>query len=252
MNRTLLLLAAAAALVLAQDEPPQAGAGGGRGGAGGAALGTPNPQPFERVINKDAKTKKGLFIVHQVGERFYYEIPKRELGAQLLWNTQIAKTTVGVGYGGGQVANRVVAWELHNNRVYLRDINFSVTAKADTPIAEAVRNANNDTIIMAFNVAAYHDGDPVIDIGRLFNTDVAEISARQQLGATAFDASRSFIDHISTFPITSKPRRPPPTRAPETRRRTRADAAGSASRRCAGPARRSCCITAWSGCRKSR
>ncbi|MBZ5602720.1 MAG: zinc-dependent metalloprotease [Acidobacteriia bacterium] len=200
MNRTLLLLAAAAALVLAQDEPPQAGAGGGRGGAGGAALGTPNPQPFERVINKDAKTKKGLFIVHQVGERFYYEIPKRELGAQLLWNTQIAKTTVGVGYGGGQVANRVVAWELHNNRVYLRDINFSVTAKADTPIAEAVRNANNDTIIMAFNVAAYHDGDPVIDIGRLFNTDVAEISARQQLGATAFDASRSFIDHISTFP----------------------------------------------------
>ena len=192
-----------APVVLAQDEPPQTGGGGGGRGAiggGGAALGTPNPQPFDRVINKDAKTKKGLFTVYQVGERYFYEIPKAELGKQYLWNTQIAKTTVGVGYGGGQVTNRVVAWELHNNRVYLRDINFSVTAKPDTPIAEAVKNANNDTIILSFNVAAYHDGDPVIDVSRLFNTDVPEFSARQHLGATAFDASRSFIDHISTFP----------------------------------------------------
>jgi hypothetical protein len=98
------------------------------------------------------------------------------------------------------VTNRVVTWELHNNRVYLRDINFSVTAKPDMPIAEAVRHSNNATIIMAFNVAAYHDGDPVIDVSRLFNTDVPEMSARQQLGATAFDAARSYIDHVSPYP----------------------------------------------------
>ena len=186
----------------AQDEPQQGagGGGGGRGGGGGAALGNPNPQPYERVITKDAKTKNGLFTVHQVGERFYYEIPKAQLGAQFLWNTQIAKTTVGVGYGGGQVANRVVSWEMRNNRVYLRDINFSVTANPDSPIAEAVKDSNNATIIMAFNVAAYHDGDPVIEVTRLFNTDVPEMSARQELGATAFDASRSFVDHIATYP----------------------------------------------------
>ncbi len=200
MSRFLLILTASAALLSAQDEPTQTG-GGGRGGAGGgpAALAPPNPQPFDRVI-RDAKSKKGLFTVHQVGDRFYYEIPKKELDVQYLWNTQIAKTAIGVGYGGGQVTNRVVAWELHNNRIYLRDINFSIAAKPDEPIAEAVKNANNDTIIMAFNVAAYHDGDPVIDVSRLFTTDVNEISARQHLGATGFDASRSFIDHISTFP----------------------------------------------------
>jgi hypothetical protein len=183
-----------------QDEPPQAApAAGGRGG-GGAAQGTPNPQPYDRIITKEAKTKKGLFIVHQIGERFFYEIPKNELNTQLLWNTQIAKTTVGVGYGGAQVTNRVVTWELHNNRVFLRDINFSVTAKPDTPIAEAVKDSNNATIIMSFNVAAFHDGAPVIDVSRLYNTDVPEMSARQQLGATAFDASRSYIDHVSPYP----------------------------------------------------
>jgi hypothetical protein len=203
----LLLVAlsiAAANLIFAQDDPPQGGgaAGGGRGGGGGAAaLPPPNPQAFDRVITKEAKSKKGLFTVHQVGERFYYEIPKAEMGKQYLWNTQIAKTTVGVGYGGGQVGpSRVVEWELHNNRVYLRDVNFSVTARADSPIAEAVKASNNATIIMAFNVAAYHDGDPVIDVSRLYNTDVPEFSARQQLGATAFDASRSFIDHIASYP----------------------------------------------------
>jgi len=196
-----LLLALAAVGAVAQDEPAQGG-GGGRGGAGAGAavLPPPNPQPFDRVITKDAKTKKGLFTIHQVADKFYYEIPKSELGKQYLWNTQISKTTIGVGYGGGQVTNRVVAWELRNNRVYLRDINFSVAAKPDEPIAEAVKSANNDTIILAFNVAAYHDGDPVIDVARLFTTDVPEISARQHLGATAFDASRSYIEHISTFP----------------------------------------------------
>jgi Met-zincin/Domain of unknown function (DUF5117)/Domain of unknown function (DUF5118) len=201
LSAILLALVAAAALV-AQDEPTQGGAGGGagRGGGGGAALAAPNPQPYERVITKEAKSKKGLFTVHQVGERFYFEIPKSELGKQYLWNTQIAKTTVGAGYGGGQLADQVVAWELRNNRVYLQEINFSLSASPDSPIATAVKDANNDTIIMAFNVAAYHDGAPVIDVSRLYNTDVPEFSARQHIGATAFDASRSFIDHVSTFP----------------------------------------------------
>src|SRR5580658_9738360 len=193
----LILLAAASAHLPAQDEPVPGAAPGGRGGAG---LNAPNPQPFDRVITKDAKSKKGLFTVHQVGERFFFEIPKSELGKQYLWNTQIAKTTVGVGYGGGQLVDQVVAWELRNNRVYLQEINFSISASADSPIAMAVKDANNDTIIMAFNVAAYHDGAPVIDVSRLYNTDVPEFSARQHVGATAFDASRSFIDHISTFP----------------------------------------------------
>jgi hypothetical protein len=197
-----LLALVTASVLIAQDEPAQTGAGaaGGRGGGGGAALAAPNPQPFERVITKDAKSKKGMFTVHQVGERYFYEIPKKELGKQYLWNTQIAKTTVGAGYGGGEVTEKVVEWEMRNNRVYLRDVDFSIHADPDSPLAAAVNDANNDTIVMAFNVAAYHDGDPVIDVSRLYNTDVPEFSARQHIGASAFDASRSFIDHITPYP----------------------------------------------------
>jgi hypothetical protein len=205
MNRSILalvLFGVASSALMAQDDPaiPAAGAAAGGRGGGGAALGVPNPQPFDRVITKEAKSKKGLFTVYQLGERFFYEIPKQELGKQFLWNTQISKNTVGAGYGGGQVTEKVVAWDLRNNRVYLRDIDFSINADPDSPIALAVKSANNDTIVMAFNVAAYHDGDPVIDVSRLYNTDVAEFSARQRIGATAFDASRSYIDRITPYP----------------------------------------------------
>ncbi len=187
---------------MAQDDPatPPAGAAGGRGGAAGAALGVPNPQPFDKVITKDAKSKAGLFTVYQLGERFFFEIPKKELGKQYLWNTQIAKTTVGAGYGGGQLTEKVVEWELRNNRVYLRDIDFSIAADPDSPISLAVKSANNDAIIMAFNVSAYHDDNPVIDVSRLYNTDVPEFSPRQNIGATAFDASRTYIERISPYP----------------------------------------------------
>src|SRR4051794_31068535 len=112
-RKTLLLLVSlfSAAAVIAQDNPPeqqQAPAGGGFGGRGGGASAVPDPQPYERVITKDAKSKQGLFTVHQVRERYYYEIAKSELGKEFLWNTQIAKTALGVGYGGGQLVNRVV------------------------------------------------------------------------------------------------------------------------------------------------
>ncbi|MGO9258444.1 MAG: zinc-dependent metalloprotease [Bryobacteraceae bacterium] len=192
------------AVLAAQDEPPapaQQGGGGFGGGRGAAAAAIPDPQPYDRVITKDAKSTNGLFTVHQIKERYYYEIPKSELGKDFLWNSQIAKTAVGVGYGGGQLTDRVVRWELKGNRVLLEEVNFSVVADPKEPIAMAVKAANNDSIIMAFPVAAFaKDGAPVVEVSRLFTSDVQEFSARQHMGASGVDATRSFVEHIRPFP----------------------------------------------------
>ena len=100
-----------------------------RAGRGGANAAIPGPaKPYDRVITKDAKTTKGLFTVHQIKERYYYEIPKSELGRDFLWNSQIAKTAIGVGYGGGQLADLVIRWELKGNRVLLQEVNLCVAA----------------------------------------------------------------------------------------------------------------------------
>jgi len=200
---TVLIGLLAAAALCAQDDPPetqtQTAGGGGFGRSGAAPI--PDPQPYDRVITKDAKTTKGLFTVHQVRQRWYYEIPTSELDKEFLWNTQIAKTTLGVGYGGGQLANRVVKWALKGNRVLLLDVNFGITANPKEPIAMAVKAANNDSIIMSFPVAAFaKDGAPVIELTRLFTSDVQEFSARQRLGANAVDTTRTYIERIAPYP----------------------------------------------------
>jgi len=208
MNRKLfvVLIALCASFGLyAQDTPPDTpqqapAAAGGRGGRGGAAGANTDPQPYDTVITKDTKSTKGVFTVHQKKDTFYYEIPKSELDKDFLWNSQIAKTAPGVGYGGGQLAEMVVRWSLKGNRVLLLDVNYSMTADPKSPVAQAVRDANNDAIIMAFPVAAFNkDGAPVIDVTRLFTTDVSEFSARSHLGASGVDPTRSMVEHITPF-----------------------------------------------------
>src|SRR5215475_3727396 len=138
--------------VLAQDppaaqEPPVPAV---NGGQRGAAPPRP-PRPYEQVITSEAKTDKGVFDVHKVGETYYYEIPKAMLGKELLWVTQIQKNTLGAGFGGTAVGDRVVRWERQENKVFLRSIEYGIVADKSSPVAKAVAEANNDTIVMAFN-----------------------------------------------------------------------------------------------------
>src|SRR5262249_43516849 len=130
---------------------------------------TPEIKPYEKVITKDAKSTPGVFTVHRIKEKIYYEIPKNELGKEFLWVSQISKTTLGVGYGGQAAGNRVVKWERHGNRVLLRNCDYDIVADSKFPISRAVEAANNDTIIMSFYIEALgKDDSPVIDVSRLF------------------------------------------------------------------------------------
>ncbi len=82
--RTILtfLLAATALPALGQDPDstnrgPTGGGGQGAGRAGG-------PRSYERVITGDAKTRRGLMNVHRIGDRLFFEIPRRELNKDQL------------------------------------------------------------------------------------------------------------------------------------------------------------------------
>ena len=219
---TLALLCAAAVTTAAQEPTPPTPptdpqtptpAGTTPPGRPGGALTPPStdPQPYDKVVTKEAKSKAGIFTVHQVKDKYYYEIPKPELNKDFLWVSQIAKTTNGVGYGGQSLANRVVRWERSGSKINLREINFEVIADPKQPIAAAVAAANNSAILMTFPIAAFgkenKDGKDttkedhmIIEVTRLFSTDVPEIGARTRLQATALDATRSSIERISAFP----------------------------------------------------
>lgn len=203
----ILLFSFAGFAVLAQDEPPTPPAGGrfgqGRGGAAQSQL----PRPYDQVITANAKTMNGVFITHEVKNRttgvtnYYFEIPASELNKDFLWMSFIAKTTLGVGYGGDYSSDHVVRWERHDNTILLRSVLYNIVADPSKPISRAVQASNEDTIVMAFPIAAFGPNDSaVIDVSRLFLTEVPEFSPRQRLRANAMDASRSYINQILTFP----------------------------------------------------
>src|SRR6188474_611251 len=186
--------------VLAQEPPATGGGQEGGGGRGGRAQ-EPEIRPYDRVITKDAKSDEGVFTVHRIKDRIYYEIPKEKLGKDFLWVSQIAKTTLGAGYGGQAAGNRVVKWERRGDRILLRSVSYEVVAASASPIARAVQAANHDAILMAFNVEAVGRNEaPVIDVTRLFTSDVPEFSARTRVGARTFDPARSFVDRAVSFP----------------------------------------------------
>jgi hypothetical protein len=80
-------------------------------------------------------------------------------------------------------------------------VSYDVVADAAMPIARAVDAANYNPIVMAFNIEALGKDDAaVIDVTRLFTTDVPEFSGRTRVGARTFDVSRSFVERAVSFP----------------------------------------------------
>lgn len=200
---SLALLAVCAGPALAQDpDSTNRGAGGGAGGRAGGA-----PRPYDRVITAEAKTKRGLMNVHRIGDRLFFEIPRRELRKDQLLIGRYARAAAPEGgrggggatqYAGDQFAERTLRWELMGNRVILRGPEFAITSSDTTAsVLRAVENANYAAVIATFNVEAWGpDSAPVIDVTRLFTTAIPEIQA---LPGT-IDATRSFIERHLAFP----------------------------------------------------
>ncbi len=206
---TILLLTAllTAAPLAAQrpDFPRRGGSGRAGGGSGDAAAGAEDSKsaikPYDEVIKADFTTQAGLLLVHRGDKKIFYEIPRGELGKDMLWVTQIAQTQSGFGYGGTSAGDRVVRWELREEQVLLRDIKYRLRTDGDASLKRAVEASSLAPIIKSFPVLAWgKDQRPVIDVTDLFLDDVSEFSAARRLNATGSDRSRSFLDDLKVFP----------------------------------------------------
>src|SRR5260370_30635979 len=112
-------------------------------------------KPYDDVITKEAKSDPGLFLVHRLGDKVFYEIPTAALGKDLLWVTQLAATQSGHGYAGSPIGDRVVRWEQRGDDVLLRDVKYSIRADAKDPIRNAVEATSLPEIIEVSPGKAY-------------------------------------------------------------------------------------------------
>jgi hypothetical protein len=157
--------------------------------------GAAQPRAYDRVITREARTQTGLFTTHRIGEKLFFEIPRSELGKDML---VVGRTVAGGSssgfFGGGP--NRVVAWEREGNRVLLRQRSFSIRADTTLAISRAVEAQRLGTIIASFNIEAFGpDSAAVIDVTRLYTSNVPEFAA-----LTGIVPDRTFLEHVATFP----------------------------------------------------
>ncbi|GLH73840.1 glutaminyl-tRNA synthetase [Geothrix limicola] len=158
------------------------------------------PKPYEKVITSEAKTQTGLFKVHQVKSKLYFEIPKDLLGKELLMVATATEVPVGADHVGKNVNEDVVRFLLKENKVYFQAVNHAFVSDPSRPIASAVEASQRDIVLLAFPVEALSkDGAPVIEVSKLFTSEVGDFTARQVVNATSMDPSRSFVDHAKTF-----------------------------------------------------
>ncbi|MEO9036482.1 MAG: zinc-dependent metalloprotease [Gemmatimonadaceae bacterium] len=193
--------------------PPTPGLPGGldsllaRGGMPGGGAPAAAPRPYNRVVTPDAKTARGLFLVHRVGDRVLFEIPRKELNKDEMMVGRLARAAADNqtpsasspfgDYGGNQFAERSLRWERNGNRVILRSPSFTMTADTSLSVYRSIQNSNYGPIIAVFNVDAFGpDSAPVLDVTRLFTTGVMEFEAIRG----AIDPTRSYVERTLAFP----------------------------------------------------
>ncbi|MEM9679410.1 MAG: zinc-dependent metalloprotease [Bacteroidota bacterium] len=163
-------------------------------------------QPYDKVITKKAKTDEGLFDVHKIDEKYYYEIPDTLFEREMLMVTRIAKTASGIGFGGGKQNTQVLRWQKRDKKVLLRVVSHQVVASDSLPVSEAVVNSNFEPVLYTFPIKAFSKDslNTVIEVTNLFNKDVKALgfpqSRRQQYRITRLDAEKSFIESVKSYP----------------------------------------------------
>jgi hypothetical protein len=169
-------------------------------------MGAAQPRPYGRVITPNARTRRGLFATHIVGDRLYFEIPRRELGKDMLLIGRYARAAAadpnlpggGFGnYGGDQFGETTLRFERNGNRVIVRAPQFNITADTTNAVWNAVQASNYPPIVAILAVDAYGpDSAAVVDVTRLFTTSIPEIAAiRGQI-----DPTRSYVERALAFP----------------------------------------------------
>ncbi|MBU3700247.1 MAG: zinc-dependent metalloprotease, partial [Candidatus Kapabacteria bacterium] len=162
-------------------------------------------KPYDKVITKEAVSDSGLFIVHRIDEKVFYEIPTTRLGKELLLVSRIAKTPQ-VGYGGEENNTEVIRWERKYDKILLRTISYVNVAADSAPISRAVKASNFEEIIRAFPIQAYNKDTSavIIDVTDMFTSDVGILTpgrgVRQEYKMGGVDKERSYIEYAKSFP----------------------------------------------------
>lgn len=175
------------------------------------------PKPYKDVITSKAVTDSGLFKVHKVEDKYFFELSDSILGRDILVVNRLSKAAAGMrnfffGYAGDLIGQGVIRFEKGpNNKVFIRTVSFDEMSQDSTmPMYRAVSNSNIQSIAQSFDLASLgrDSSGVVIDVTSFINSDNDILNfdpnAKRQFRVGSLQADKSYISSIRSFPINTE------------------------------------------------
>jgi len=175
------------------------------------------PKAYKSVITDKAKTTKGLFIVHKVEDRYFFEIPDSLLGRDLLVVNRISKSAADSrrgysGYAGDEIGENVIRFEKGpNDKLFMKSVSYSERSNDSLGLYFSVQKSNLQPIVGAFDIKAYKNDSvlktqsSVIDVTDFANGDNSiwffDEGVKKDMSLGGLLTDRSYIDTIKSFPM---------------------------------------------------
>jgi hypothetical protein len=172
------------------------------------------PRNYYNLIRNKAITRKGLFTIHKVEDKYYFEIPDSVVGRDLLVVSRIAQGAAGVrpgynGYAGDQIGSRIIRFEKGpGHKLFLRRITYEENAGDSTnAMFNAVVRSNLQPLVAAFGIGAYgpNGRTSVIEVTDYVNgdTDILFFNAgyRQTMKVGSLQSNMCYIKDINSYPL---------------------------------------------------
>ncbi|WP_419788877.1 zinc-dependent metalloprotease [Mucilaginibacter sp. E4BP6] len=172
-------------------------------------------KPYKEVVPASAKTMKSFITVHQVADRYLFEIPDSMLKRDILIVSRVDKNPAGftiplvdIGYAGDEVGKAVISFEkIPGDKIALRSLVFNELSNdtSQNGMARSLSGRDFQSILGTFPVKAVNKDakSTVIDLTDFINADNSVISfgipfIRNLLANLIVD--RSYIDDVHAYP----------------------------------------------------
>ena len=158
---------------------------------------------------KDAVTKDGLFKIHTIKEKIYFEIPNEVLGKDLLIVNKISSVPAQINNAGinkgMNYENKLIRFykDEKNNKVWAKTFDPKISVNKKDNIALSVRDNYGESIIEGFEIKTYgKDSAVVVQVNNVFNgTSKSFNNLFDNIGMGGSVRTKdSYIEEVKSFP----------------------------------------------------
>lgn len=158
---------------------------------------------------KGAVTKDGLFKIHTIKDKIYFEIPNEVLGKDLLIVNKISSVPAQINNAGINKGinyeNKLIRFykDVKNNKVWAKTFDPKISVNKKDNIALSVRDNYVESIIEGFEIKTYgKDSAVVVQVNNVFNgTSKSFNNLFDNIGMGGSVRTKdSYIEEVKSFP----------------------------------------------------